>query len=165
MLFLLCKGSRWYSCWEEAWEVTFGIYSIDVKGGDTATPPADVGIVIQRVEVLHDLGDFASACALSYPNRLKAFFEVLQKFFLQMDACRLSTKVQLLKNQLYEWDNHWFGCWMFHRTGEIFWAETEKKYYLFENRAEKLHLRKTTNFFANFWKTYHTWKVVVECHY
>jgi len=85
---------------------------VEVEGGDATTPPADVGIVIEGVEVLHDLGDVASACALlmgviyalnlSYPKELKAFFEVLQKLFLQLDASSLSTKVQMLKNKLYE---------------------------------------------------------------
>ncbi|KAG7492212.1 hypothetical protein MATL_G00012000 [Megalops atlanticus] len=93
-------------------QVILGIYSINVEGGDATTPPADVGIVIEGVGVLHDLGDIASACALlmgviyalnlSYPQELKYFFEVLQKLFLQLDACRLSTKVQILKNKLYE---------------------------------------------------------------
>ncbi|XP_036974895.1 uncharacterized protein LOC119030968 [Acanthopagrus latus] len=92
--------------------LTLGIYIIKVEGGDATTPPADVGIVIEGVEVLHDLGDVTSACALlmgviyavnlSYPTELKTFFEVLQKLFLQLDAGRLSTKVQMLKNKLYE---------------------------------------------------------------
>lgn len=89
-----------------------GIYSITVEGGDATTPPADVGIVIEGVEVLHDLGDIATACALlmgviyalnlSYPQELKAVFEVLQKIFLHLDASRLSIKVQMLKNKLFE---------------------------------------------------------------
>ncbi|XP_041860332.1 uncharacterized protein LOC121651929 [Melanotaenia boesemani] len=93
-------------------QITFAIYTIKVEGGDATTPPADVGIVIEGVEVLCDLGDVASACALlmgviyalnlSYPKQLKAFFEVLQKIFLQLDAHRLSTKVQMLKNKLCE---------------------------------------------------------------
>lgn len=92
-------------------QLTFAIYSINVEGGDATTPPADVGIAIKGVEVLHNLGDIACACALlmgviyalnlSYPKELKAFFEVLQKLFFQMDAGKLSAKVQLLKNKLY----------------------------------------------------------------
>ncbi|TKS78091.1 hypothetical protein D9C73_013083 [Collichthys lucidus] len=92
-------------------QLTLGIYSIKVEGGDVTTPPADVGIVIEGVEVLQDLRDVASACALlmgviyamnwSYPKELKTFFEVLQKLLLQLDAGRLSTKVQMLKNKLY----------------------------------------------------------------
>lgn len=96
----------------EVEQILHGIYSITVEGGDAAIPPADVGIVIEGVEVLHDLGDIATACALlmgviyalnlSYPQELKGFFEVLQKIFLQLDASRLSTKVQMLKNKLFE---------------------------------------------------------------
>ncbi|TKS65908.1 hypothetical protein D9C73_028117 [Collichthys lucidus] len=68
-------------------QLTSGIYSIKVEGGDVTTPPADVGIVIEGVEVLQDLRDVASACALlmgviyamnlSYPKELKTLFEVL----------------------------------------------------------------------------------------
>lgn len=43
------------------------------------------------------------ALNLSYPQNLKAFFEVLHKWFFQLDASKLSTKVQMLKNKLYEW--------------------------------------------------------------
>ena len=92
--------------------IILGTYSINVEGGDATTSPADVGIVIEGVEVLHDLRDIASASALlmgviyalnlSYPQELKAFFEVLQKVFLQLDASRLSSKVQMLKNKLSE---------------------------------------------------------------
>lgn len=93
-------------------QLTLGIYIIKVEGGDATTPPADVGIVIEGVEVLHDLRDVASACALlmgvryalnlSYPKELKTFFEVLQKLFLQLDVAKLSTKVQMLKNKPYQ---------------------------------------------------------------
>ncbi|XP_053273381.1 uncharacterized protein LOC128431172 isoform X2 [Pleuronectes platessa] len=96
----------------ELQHIILGIYSINVEGGDATTSPADVGIVIEGVEVLHDLRDIASTSALmmgfiyalnlSYPKELKAFFEVLQKVFLQLDASRLSSKVQMLKNKLYE---------------------------------------------------------------
>ncbi|XP_071343618.1 uncharacterized protein [Trachinotus anak] len=109
---LSTKDSDATAVQRELERLIFGIYSVSVEGGDATTPPADVGIVIEGVEVLPDLGDVASACALlmgviyalnlSYPQELKAFFEVLQKFFLQLDDCRLSTKVQMLKNKLYE---------------------------------------------------------------
>lgn len=68
-----------------------GIYSITVEGGDATTPLANGGIVIEGVEVLHELGDVATACALlmdviyaqnlSYPQKLKATFEVLRRSF------------------------------------------------------------------------------------
>ncbi len=56
---------------------------------DATTTPVDVGIVIEGVEVLHDLGDIASACALlmgviyamnlSYPQELKTFLRCFRK--------------------------------------------------------------------------------------
>ncbi|KAI3351321.1 hypothetical protein L3Q82_005860 [Scortum barcoo] len=79
-------------------QVILGIYTITAEGSDATTPPANVGIVIEGVEVLHDLGDIPSACAplmgviyalnLSYPQELKVFFEVLKKLFLQLDGSR-----------------------------------------------------------------------------
>ena len=70
-------------------QVILGIFSISVEGGDATVPPAYVGIVIEGVEVLHDLGDISSACALLMgvymhwtSAELKAFSEVLQKLFL-----------------------------------------------------------------------------------
>ncbi len=45
-------------------QVVFGIYSINADRGYATTTPADVGIVIEVVEVIHDLGDISSACAL-----------------------------------------------------------------------------------------------------
>lgn len=40
------------------------VYSIKAKGGDATSTPVDVGIVIEGVEVLHDLGNITSACAI-----------------------------------------------------------------------------------------------------
>lgn len=75
-----------------------------------------MGIVIEGVDVLHDFGDIATACVLlmgviyalnlSYPQEVKAFFEVLQKIFPQLDASRLSTMVHMLKYKLFECANH-----------------------------------------------------------
>ncbi|XP_073714153.1 uncharacterized protein [Misgurnus anguillicaudatus] len=90
-------------------QLVFGIYSINAEGGDATSTSVDVGIVIEDVEVLHDLGDITSACAilmgviytmnLNYPQELKM---LLQKIFLQLDDSRLSPKVQMIKNKLYE---------------------------------------------------------------
>ncbi len=112
VLFVCGKDSDGCAAQRDLEQVVFGIYSINAEGGDATTTPVDVGIVIEGVEVLHDLGDIASACALlmgviysmnlSYPQGLKTLFEVLQKIFLQLDATRLSTKVQMLKIKLYE---------------------------------------------------------------
>uniref|UniRef100_A0A3Q0RJ05 Uncharacterized protein n=1 Tax=Amphilophus citrinellus TaxID=61819 RepID=A0A3Q0RJ05_AMPCI len=66
--------------------------------------------LVKSLRVLHELGDITSACArsigviyalnLSDPQELKAFFEVIQKCFPQLDT--KLTKVQILKNKLYE---------------------------------------------------------------
>ncbi len=97
-LFVCGKDSDGCAAQRVLEQAVFGIYSINPEGGDATTTPVDVGIVIEGVEVLHDLGDIASACALlmgviylyamnlSYPQELKTFFEVLQKIFLQLDA-------------------------------------------------------------------------------
>ena len=84
-------------------QVILGIYSISVEGGDATIPPADGGIVIEGVEVLHDLGYIASACAclmgviyslnLSYPQELKA----------SVPSWMLAdSQTKMLKNKLYE---------------------------------------------------------------
>ncbi|KAL6475110.1 hypothetical protein MHYP_G00161500 [Metynnis hypsauchen] len=72
--------------------------------------PKDIGIVIERVQVVTGLKDIATACAvlfgltyvlnLSYPSQLKHTFEVFQKLFLEIDALKLSNKVQSLKSKL-----------------------------------------------------------------
>ncbi len=73
-------------------QVVFGIYNINAEGGDATTTPACALL----------MGVILYAMNLSYPQELKTFFEVLQKIFFQLDATRLSTKVQMLKNKLYE---------------------------------------------------------------
>ncbi|KAL7886030.1 hypothetical protein AOLI_G00063250 [Acnodon oligacanthus] len=72
--------------------------------------PKDIGIVIEGVQVITVLKDIATACGvlfgltyvlnLHYPSQLKQTFEVFQKFFLEVDALKLSNKVQLLKSKL-----------------------------------------------------------------
>lgn len=73
-------------------------------------PPSDVGIVVEGVKVLQELGDVTKACALllgviyslnlSYPSDLKFTFEFLQKIIMGLDAQKLSNKIQLLKNKI-----------------------------------------------------------------
>ncbi|XP_030008984.1 uncharacterized protein LOC115432239 [Sphaeramia orbicularis] len=88
------------------------IYVIRHEGAEPTEPPEDVGIIIEGVEVLQDLGDVANGCAvllgliyclnLSYPKDLRYTFEFLQKVLMELDGNRLSTKVQVLKNRLHE---------------------------------------------------------------
>ncbi len=67
-------------------EVILAICSISAEGGDAAAPPAHVGIVMEAAEVLQDLGDVASACALSM-----AVISALKLSYPQeLNACRLN---------------------------------------------------------------------------
>lgn len=93
--------------------IIMGIYVIIHEGAEPDEDPEDVGIVIEGVEVLHGLRNTANACALllgliyclnlSYPKELKSTFEFLQKVIMELDGSRLSTKVQVLKNRLFQW--------------------------------------------------------------
>lgn len=84
-----------------------GIYVIRKQGVDITEKPEDIGIAIEGVVVLNDLGNVACACALlfgliyalnlSYPSNLKFTFEVFQKLLMNLDGNKLSTKVQALK--------------------------------------------------------------------
>ncbi|XP_051804189.1 uncharacterized protein LOC127534019 isoform X2 [Acanthochromis polyacanthus] len=93
-------------------ETVLGIYAITVEGAEPTDCLADVGIIIEGVNVLDELGNIANAVIillglmyslnLSYPTNLKYTFEVLQKLVMELDANKLSTKVQVLKNKLFE---------------------------------------------------------------
>ena len=70
----------------------------------------DVRIVLEGVTVLQGLDNVAFATAmllgliyvlnLSYPQKLKATFEVLQKIIMELDGGVLSNKAQSLKTKL-----------------------------------------------------------------
>lgn len=87
-----------------------GVYIIQNEGAEPGDDPEDIGVLIEGVEVLCNLGDTAIACALlfgliyclnlRYPPELKCTFEVLQKILLKLDGQRLSSKTQFLKNKL-----------------------------------------------------------------
>ncbi|XP_076743317.1 uncharacterized protein LOC112435253 [Maylandia zebra] len=87
-------------------EVTMAVYVIRKEGEGLQEPPEDIGIVIEGVEVLHELTSVASACALllgliyalnlAYPKPFRFTFEVLQKIFMQLDQHKISPKVQNL---------------------------------------------------------------------
>ncbi|KAI9525177.1 hypothetical protein NQZ68_009380 [Dissostichus eleginoides] len=71
---------------------------------------ADVGVVLEGVEVLHNLQSINHACVmlygliyalnLSYPKSLKNTFEVYQKILMDLESSKLSPKVQALKLKL-----------------------------------------------------------------
>ncbi|XP_066564929.1 sterile alpha motif domain-containing protein 3 [Amia ocellicauda] len=93
-------------------QTVMAVYVIRSEGAEATDDPADVGVLIEGVEVLQDLGNIALACAmlfgviytlnLSYPQYLKCTFEVLQKVLMNLDGQRLSPKAQALKNKLFE---------------------------------------------------------------
>ncbi|XP_070845586.1 sterile alpha motif domain-containing protein 3 [Chaetodon trifascialis] len=93
-------------------QTVLGIFTISKEGAEPTDDLEDVGIIIEGVEVLHDLGNVANALAvlfglmysldLSYPANLKYTFEVLQKLVMELDGTNLSTKAQVLKNKLFE---------------------------------------------------------------
>ena len=92
--------------------MVLGIYIIRNEGAELTDPPEDIGIIIEGVEVLGDLGDVATGCAvllgliyslnLSYPKDLRYTFEFIQRVLMQLDSHKLSNKVQVLKNKLHE---------------------------------------------------------------
>uniref|UniRef100_A0AAZ1XVH2 Uncharacterized protein n=1 Tax=Oreochromis aureus TaxID=47969 RepID=A0AAZ1XVH2_OREAU len=80
------------------------------EGAEPGDDPLDVMIVLEGVEVMGELGSVAFAVAmllglvyslnLSYPPELRYTFEVLQKILMELDAHKLSNKVQVLKTLL-----------------------------------------------------------------
>ncbi|XP_032429553.1 uncharacterized protein LOC116726778 [Xiphophorus hellerii] len=91
-------------------QLTMAVFVIRKEGEGLKEPPEDIGIVIEGVEVLHDLTSVASACALllgliyslnlAYPKALRFTFEVFQKIFMQLEQHKMSPKVQNLFGRL-----------------------------------------------------------------
>ncbi len=95
-----------------------GIYIIRPEDAEACDPPSDVGLIVEGVKVLQNLGDVTKACALllgviyslnlSYPSDLKYTFEFFQKVLLGLDGQKLSQKIQVLKNKLVGWTSKSF---------------------------------------------------------
>ncbi|KAE8278124.1 hypothetical protein D5F01_LYC23797 [Larimichthys crocea] len=91
-------------------ETTFRIFVIRKEGAEPDVAPEDVGIVLEGVQVLDELGNvplavvmlFALVYALnlSYPPELRYTLEALQKIIMELDGNRLSKKNQTLKTLL-----------------------------------------------------------------
>ncbi|XP_055065482.1 uncharacterized protein [Misgurnus anguillicaudatus] len=91
-------------------QTVMGVYVIRKEGAEPEDKPEDIGVLIEGVEVLRELGNIGDACALlfgliyclnlSYPADLKCTFEVMQKILMNLDGQRLSSKAQFLKNKL-----------------------------------------------------------------
>ena len=73
---------------------------------------ADVGVVLEGLEVLHNLESVSHACVmlfgliyglnLNYPRNLKHTFEAYQKILMNLDSMKLSPKVLALKLKMLE---------------------------------------------------------------
>ncbi|XP_030599297.1 uncharacterized protein LOC115789875 isoform X5 [Archocentrus centrarchus] len=95
---------------EELGQLVVAITVITKDIASTSDSPKEIGVVIEGMEVIRGLGDIARACCLllgltyalnlDYPKQLKYTFEVFQKLFLELDASKLSKKVQSLKSKL-----------------------------------------------------------------
>lgn len=89
-----------------------GLYVIQKGDFDDEDKPSDVGVVIEGLELLSDLGSISYGFAmlfgliyalnLSYPQELKFTFEFFQKVMMNMDGSRLSPKVQALKIKMLQ---------------------------------------------------------------
>lgn len=85
-----------------------GIYIIR-RDGDRE--PEDVGIVIEGLKVLNNVGSvilgfimlfgLIYALDLSFPENLKYTFEFFQKIIMNLDGHKLNTKIQQLKIKLF----------------------------------------------------------------
>uniref|UniRef100_A0A8C9XZN7 Uncharacterized protein n=1 Tax=Sander lucioperca TaxID=283035 RepID=A0A8C9XZN7_SANLU len=85
-----------------------GIYVIR-RDGDQE--PEDVGVVIEGIKVLSNLGTVIMgfvmlfgliyALDLSFPDNLKYTFEFFQKIIMNLDGHKLNAKIQQLKIKLF----------------------------------------------------------------
>uniref|UniRef100_A0A8P4KHI5 Uncharacterized protein n=1 Tax=Dicentrarchus labrax TaxID=13489 RepID=A0A8P4KHI5_DICLA len=94
-------------------QMRMGIYIIRVDGADPGEEIyADVGVVLEGVEVLQNLRSVTLGCVmlfgliyaltLSYPKDLKSTFEVFQKILMELDTIKLSPKLQALKMKMFQ---------------------------------------------------------------
>ena len=117
--FLRCKRCTYYIPQNTDTEVSackaqtvLGVYAMKREGAEPGDELEDVGVLIEREEVISDLGNIGMAFVLlfgliyclnlTYPADLKCTFEVVQKILLNLDGQRLSSKAQFLKNKLME---------------------------------------------------------------
>ena len=109
--YILTTSAGWlHYCGEAPGDST----KIFVGRDDALSPPEDIGIVTDSVEVLNELSSVASACAmlfgliytlnLNYPVELKYTFETFQKI-MDIESRQMSWRVQNLCVKLKEWVN------------------------------------------------------------
>ncbi|XP_062250368.1 uncharacterized protein LOC133959263 [Platichthys flesus] len=93
---------------------TIAIYTVQAEGDDHDGPGglfADVGMVLEGVQVLNNLQSINHACImlyglvyalnLSYPKNLKYTFEAYQKILMDLESSKPSAKVRALKLKLF----------------------------------------------------------------
>ncbi len=89
------------------------VYVIQIEGASAEDETAaDVGVVLEGVEVLQSLKSVTSGCVmlfgliyalnLSYPKDFKCTFEVFQKILMELDSAKLSPKFQTLKIKILQ---------------------------------------------------------------
>ncbi|XP_059363063.1 uncharacterized protein LOC132101859 isoform X2 [Carassius carassius] len=111
-LFKEYNDCDWMNAKEAIEQMVMGIYIVQSTGHQPGDKPVDVGILIEGTEVLCSLKNVAVAVTMlfgltyalnhSYPQELKAIFEVFQKVFFILDGQKLSPKVQAPKNKILE---------------------------------------------------------------
>ena len=112
------QDSEFREAESEIEQTTMGIYVIRAEGAGPGDEPfADVGIVLEGVEVLQNLKSVTLGCVmllgliyalnLSYPKDLKCTFEVFQKVLMELDTTKFSPKVQALKIKMLQWLSNW----------------------------------------------------------
>ncbi|XP_035796544.1 uncharacterized protein LOC118469122 [Amphiprion ocellaris] len=102
-LFLNCQVDNFEDVWQHNMKIA-------VVRASYAEDPVDVSLILDGKEVVTGCGNTAKACTLlmgliyslnlAYPPTLCYTFEVFQKLFLDLDAIKLSSKVQTLKMKL-----------------------------------------------------------------
>uniref|UniRef100_A0A8P4GG64 Uncharacterized protein n=1 Tax=Dicentrarchus labrax TaxID=13489 RepID=A0A8P4GG64_DICLA len=85
-----------------------GIYTIRRDGHEE---PEDVGVVIEGIKVLNNVGSVIMgfimlfgliyALDLAFPQNLKYTFEFFQKIIMNLDGHKLNAKIQQLKIKLF----------------------------------------------------------------
>lgn len=78
--------------------------------GEEEDPLHDIGVVIERVQVLSNLQSHAHGCTmlfgliyalnLSYPRELKHTFDALQKLFMEIEGKKMTQRVCSLNLKL-----------------------------------------------------------------
>uniref|UniRef100_A0A3B5MXY7 Uncharacterized protein n=1 Tax=Xiphophorus couchianus TaxID=32473 RepID=A0A3B5MXY7_9TELE len=73
-------------------ETVLGIFVIRPEGAEPADAHVDVGIVLEGVEVMNNLGNASFAVVM--------LLGLIYKIVLKLDGNKLSNKAQVLKTQL-----------------------------------------------------------------